>query len=105
VKVRTLSTAALLATALGVIILAGAAPTSAAVHEQTGVTSASAERHALAPLPPDWYYSDRYDTMDACRVGFQDAAENGQYTGLATCRWYAGDRYRPAGYYFLIFIP
>jgi hypothetical protein len=107
VKIRSLSAAALLATALGATVLAGAAPTSASasVNGQTGATSASAERHVLAPLPPDWYYSGRYETMAACQVGFQDAAENGEFTGLGPCRWYAGDRYRPAGYYFLMYIP
>ncbi|SEH00912.1 hypothetical protein SAMN05444920_118101 [Nonomuraea solani] len=104
-KVRKLSAAALLTTALGATILAGAAPASASASDQAGATSAPAERYALSPLPPDWYWSLRYETMDACRVGFQDAAENGQYTGLATCRWYEGDRHRQAGYYFLIYIP
>ncbi|MFG1687120.1 hypothetical protein ACGFNP_43660 [Nonomuraea sp. NPDC049269] len=93
-KIRDLSAAALLATALGATVLAGAAP-----------ASASAARHVLAPLPPDWYYSSHYTTMDDCEVGLLDAAENGQYTGLASCRWYEGDRYRQAGYYFLIYIP
>ncbi|MEV0389412.1 hypothetical protein [Nonomuraea sp. NPDC050643] len=106
-KIRSLSAAALLATALGAAILAGAAPTSASatVNDQAGVTSASAGRHALSPLPPDWYWSGRYETMDACDVGFQDAAENGQFTGLGPCRWDGGDRYRLAGYYFLMYIP
>ncbi|WP_158578635.1 hypothetical protein [Spongiactinospora rosea] len=98
-KIRHLPAAALLATALGATALAGAAPASASITHQTSATS------ALAPLPPDWYYSGRYETMADCRIGFQDAAENGEFTGLAGCRYYAGDRYRRAGYYFLMYIP
>ncbi|MGW0481781.1 hypothetical protein [Nonomuraea sp. NPDC003214] len=100
-KIRSLSGAALVAAALGAAVLAGAAPASASAAE---TTPASAGGHALAPVPPDWYWSSRYDTLAACEVAFEDAAMNGQYTGLAPCRWYQ-DRYRAAGYYFLMYIP
>ncbi|MFF4415740.1 hypothetical protein ACFYY8_24700 [Streptosporangium sp. NPDC001559] len=96
--------AALLATALGAAVLAGAASASASVNHQTASVR-SAESAAFAPLPPDWYWSKRYETMDACRAGWQDAAEHGDFTGLRGCRYYAGDQYRQAGYYFLIYIP
>ncbi|MEW9549599.1 hypothetical protein [Nonomuraea sp. NPDC050783] len=99
-KISDLPAAALLAAALGAATLAGTAPASASAS-----APAPAARTFLAPLPPDWYWSEQYPTMDECRAGFQDAAVNGQYTGLATCRYYEGDRYRPPGYYFLIYIP
>ncbi|MER7126728.1 hypothetical protein [Micrococcus luteus] len=99
-KIRRLP-AALLATALGAAVLAGAASASASVNHQT----ASAESHTFAPLPPDWYWSMWYPSMDACRAGWQNAAEHGDFTGLRGCRYYAGDQYRQAGYYFLIYIP
>ncbi|MEV8638821.1 hypothetical protein AB0395_44915 [Streptosporangium sp. NPDC051023] len=100
-KIRRLS-AALLATALGAAVLSGAASASASasVHQ----AGASAQSHAFSPLPPDWYWSRRYETMAACRVGFQDAYEHGDFTGLGACRRYE-DQYRPLGYYFTIYIP
>ncbi|RJL35643.1 hypothetical protein [Bailinhaonella thermotolerans] len=101
-KIRSVSAALLIATALAAP-LAGAAAASAST--QYGAAPAAAERHALSPLPPDWYWSARYDTMAACDAAFEDAAQNGGYTGLAPCRWYAGDRHRLPGYYFLIYIP
>ncbi|MFC3983220.1 hypothetical protein [Streptosporangium jomthongense] len=102
-KIRRLP-AALLATALGAAVLAGAASASASVNYQTA-SAGSAGSHAFAPLPPDWYWSKWYATMDDCRAGWQDAAEHGDFTGLAGCRYYAGDQYRRAGFYFLIYIP
>ncbi|NRQ32802.1 hypothetical protein HII36_13265 [Nonomuraea sp. NN258] len=97
-KIRSLPAAALLATALGAAVLAGAVPAA-------GAATVPAGAHALSPLPPDWYWSSHYATLADCRAAFTDEAQNGQYTGLAPCRWYNGDRYRPAGYYFLYYIP
>ncbi|MFF4989297.1 hypothetical protein ACFY19_19055 [Streptosporangium saharense] len=104
-KIRRLPAAALLAAALGTVALAGAVPASASVTGQTGAASASAESRAFSPLPPDTYWSLRYETREACWVGYQDAAENGEFTGLGPCRWYGGDRQNQAGWYFTIYIP
>ncbi|WP_158558296.1 hypothetical protein [Spongiactinospora gelatinilytica] len=88
---------------MGATALAGAEPASASapasITQQTSTTS------ALAPLPPNWYYSSRYETLAACHAGLQDAAQNGEFTGLAPCRYYPGDQHRQAGWYFLMYIP
>ncbi|WP_158578636.1 hypothetical protein [Spongiactinospora rosea] len=98
-KIRYLSAAALLATTLGTAALATAAPASATITHQTSATT------ALAPIPPNYYYSRRYETLAACYAGLRDAAENGDFTGLAPCRYYPGDQYRQAGWYYLMYIP
>ncbi|MEU1879104.1 hypothetical protein ABZ470_17470 [Streptosporangium sp. NPDC020072] len=103
-KIRRLP-AALLAAALGTAVLVGAGSASASVGYQTGVSAESRAFSAFAPLPPNWYWSSRYETSEACWAGYRDAAENGDFTGLGGCRWDSGDRYRQAGYYFLKYIP
>ncbi|GII88153.1 hypothetical protein Ssi03_61430 [Sphaerisporangium siamense] len=100
-KVRRFQAVAVLAMALGADLLAGAGPAAAVV--VTGHAATSVQARGL--LPPDWYRSSYYPTMEACRVGLADAAANGQYTGLSACYYYAGDRNYRAGYYFNIYIP
>ncbi|MFD0883371.1 hypothetical protein ACFQ08_02195 [Streptosporangium algeriense] len=102
-KIRRLS-AALLAAGLGATVLAGAAPASASVSGQAGVTSAMAGSRVPAPLLTDYLYlSGPYQTMDACWVAHRRVSNSGKYTVLYDCRWYEADQQRSAGYYFLVY--
>jgi hypothetical protein len=95
-RIRRVRAAAVLVVALGVGALTGAAPAVAA-------PAAAAEARPL--LPPDWYRVGHFATLAECRVAWQDAAQNGQYTGIGACYWYNGDRNWPAAYYFNVYIP
>ncbi|MFC3984528.1 hypothetical protein [Streptosporangium jomthongense] len=65
-KIRRLP-AALLATALGTAVLVGAG--SASVGYQAGASAESRAFSAFAPLPPNCYWSSRYETSEACWAG------------------------------------
>ena len=54
---------------------------------------------------PDWYLQGPYQTMADCDLAFDDAALNGQYTGLAYCHWFRGGGPYPAGFYYEVYIP
>ncbi|MFG1963554.1 hypothetical protein [Nonomuraea sp. NPDC049028] len=96
-KIRRLHSA-VLAVALGASVLASAAPVSAA-------TQISAAVGAAGWPTPDWYLQGPYQTMADCDLAFQDAAQNGQYTGLAYCHWFRGGGPYPAGFYYEVYIP
>ncbi|MFF3437349.1 hypothetical protein [Streptosporangium sp. NPDC002721] len=92
------SHSAVLALALGAGVLAGAAPALAAT--QTGAAV------AVASWPTrDWYLQGPYQTLSECDVAFQDAAQNGQYTGVLYCHWFRGGGPYPAGFYYEVYIP
>ncbi|GII64142.1 hypothetical protein Skr01_42270 [Sphaerisporangium krabiense] len=89
---------AVLAVALGAGILATTGSAFAAT--QTGAAVAAAGWPAQ-----DWYLQGPYQTKAACKLAFDDAVQNGQYTSLLGCHWYRGGSVNPAGYYYEVYIP
>ncbi|MER7361706.1 hypothetical protein [Nonomuraea wenchangensis] len=89
---------ALLAVALGASVLAGAAPAVAAAQTSTAASTGGWPT-------PDWYLQGPYATLADCEVAFQDAAQNGQYTGLVGCHWFRGGGVFRPGYYYEVYIP
>ncbi|MER5326154.1 hypothetical protein ABZV14_39925 [Streptosporangium canum] len=96
-KIRRLHSA-VLAVALGASVLASTAPAFAATQTSAAV--------AAGTWPtPDWYLQGPYQTLAACDLAYEDAAQNGQYTGLAYCHWFRGGGPYLAGFYYEVYIP
>ncbi|GGQ15810.1 hypothetical protein [Streptosporangium pseudovulgare] len=89
---------AVLAVTLGAGLLAGAAPALAAT--QTGAAVAAGGWPTR-----DWYLQGPYPTMAACDLAYEDAAQNGQYTGLLYCHWFRGGGPYMPGFYYEVYIP
>ncbi|MCG5220163.1 hypothetical protein [Streptosporangium sp. KLBMP 9127] len=104
-KLRRLHTTAVLAAAVSISVLAGAAPASAAT--QTSATAATQTSATVAAGWPtrDWYLQGPYQTLAACDLAYEDAAQNGQYTALLYCHWFRGGGPYLAGFYYEVYIP
>lgn len=87
-KIRRLHSA-VLAVALGASVLASTAPAFAAGGWPTR----------------DWYLQGPYQTLADCDLAYEDAALNGQYTGLLYCHWFRGGGPYLPGFYYEVYIP
>jgi hypothetical protein len=92
------SHSAVLAVALGVGVLAGAAPAVAAPQSGAAVVTGGWPT-------PDWYLQGPYQTLAACDLAYEDAAQNGQYTALVYCHWFRGGGPYMPGFYYEVYIP
>ncbi|RSN09205.1 hypothetical protein DMB42_17980 [Nonomuraea sp. WAC 01424] len=88
----------LLAAALSASVLAGVAPAFAATQSSASVAGAGWPT-------PDWYLQGPYQTLAACDAAYEDAAQNGQYTGLVYCHWFRGGGPYLPGFYYEVYIP
>ncbi|WP_133061770.1 hypothetical protein [Streptosporangium minutum] len=96
-KIRRLHSA-VLAVALGASVLASTAPALATTQTSAAVTTGTWPT-------PDWYLQGPYQTLAACDLAYEDAAQNGQYTGLAYCHWFRGGGPYLPGFYYEVYIP
>ncbi|MEV4380514.1 hypothetical protein, partial [Streptosporangium sp. NPDC049644] len=84
--------------ALGAGVLAGTAPAFAATQTGAAVTAGGWPTR-------DWYRQGPYQTLAACDLAFEDAAQSGLYTGLVGCYWVSGSGPYLAGFYYEVYIP
>ncbi|WP_329083996.1 MULTISPECIES: hypothetical protein [unclassified Streptosporangium] len=96
-KIRRLHSA-VLAMALGAGVLAGTAPAFAATQTSAAVAA------GMWPAQ-DWYLQGPYQTLAACDLAYEDAAQTGYYTGLVYCHWFRGGGPWLPGFYYEVYIP